>query len=790
MKPSLIARARDCLPGKKHFSLGLVLTLVLGASAQTATPRLPQAHGWVKTTSEMSPVERFTPPLDPAMVFSRPGQLAILPLVPQSAIEALKQQSALESDRRLQIGLNRTLENPMIVNRFTTRSAEWTLMTNGWRMLAAQVASAGAVGMRLHFEKVSLPSGAQILIYDPARPTAANIVLDSQSFGTAPDLWTPTLFAEQAGIECQLPPGVDPVKVAFTISAVSHIYTAPVHPSFLKDGSCENDVTCYPDYNQQAAGVALISYVHGGNTYLCNGCLLATTHHTSAEYFLTARHCIGNPTAASTLEFYWLFQTRECNGAPPELTSVPKTTSGADFLATGISDFTLVRLRRPAPAGAYFLGWSVNRPNYGDGVVGIHHPDGGYKRISFGSFIGSDIYYWGVGWSSGVTEPGSSGSPLFNSDHQVIGQLTGGWDGPGSSCVNPGAPDQYGRFDVTYPYIKKFIDPSGSSGGPPPVAGTFYGLFYDQSTGVIPGSSGALTVTTTAKGKLTGKVQMAASSYAFTGQLDMHGVAIITVNRRDLGPLAVQLQINIDQGSDTLTGLLSDGTWTATLNGDRAVFDGKTASSVQTGRHTLIIRPNSDAGPGGDSYGTCVVDKTGRLTFVSSLSDGTRVTQSTFVSRNGQSPLYVSLYSGQGYLFTWLTFSSTDTSDLTSQVYWNNSKLGFSVVSDLNGSVYNPPVFGGTNLNFTDATLTLRGGGLSQDLQGRVQMRSDGRLTSSSSLRVTLSFASQTGIFKGSLTDPATKRSLHVHGVALQKQNLAAGYFTNRNQSGEVLIQP
>src|SRR6267378_1533026 len=242
MKPLLIALARDCLSGRKHFSLGLVLTVVLGASAQTTTPRLPQALGWVKTTSEMSPVERFTPPLDPAMVFSRPGQLAILSPVPQAAIEALKQQSALESNRRLQIGLNRTLDNPIIVNRSTTRSAEWTLMTNGWRMLAAQVASAGAVGMRMHFERVCLPFGAQILIYDPARPTAANFVLDSQSFGTAPDLWTPTLFAEQAGIECQLPPGVDPVKVAFTISAVSHIYTAPVHPSFLKDGSCENDV--------------------------------------------------------------------------------------------------------------------------------------------------------------------------------------------------------------------------------------------------------------------------------------------------------------------------------------------------------------------------------------------------------------------------------------------------------------------------------------------------------------------------------------------------------------------
>jgi hypothetical protein len=42
----------------------------------------------------------------------------------------------------------------------------------------------------------------------------------------------------------------------------------------------------------------------------------------------------------------------------------------------------------------------------------------------------------------GVTEGGSSGSPIFNDKHQIIGTLTGG----GSFCTSPTSPDYYGRM--------------------------------------------------------------------------------------------------------------------------------------------------------------------------------------------------------------------------------------------------------------------------------------------------------------------------------------------------------
>jgi lysyl endopeptidase len=55
---------------------------------------------------------------------------------------------------------------------------------------------------------------------------------------------------------------------------------------------------------------------------------------------------------------------------------------------------------------------------------------------------------WIVNWNSGITEGGSSGSPLFDQNHRVVGQLGGG----PSSCTATAAcrQDAYGRFDNSW----------------------------------------------------------------------------------------------------------------------------------------------------------------------------------------------------------------------------------------------------------------------------------------------------------------------------------------------------
>src|SRR5690606_8890123 len=122
------------------------------------------------------------------------------------------------------------------------------------------------------------------------------------------------------------------------------------------------------------------------------------------------------------------------------------------------SDFTLLQLLQPPQEdwNVKYAGWDATG-EVGMKVVAIHHPSTDEKSISFendpvtlSSYLGStspgDSTHIRVeDWDKGTTEPGSSGSPLFDENHRVIGQLHGGW----ASCKNNLA-DYYGRFHSSW----------------------------------------------------------------------------------------------------------------------------------------------------------------------------------------------------------------------------------------------------------------------------------------------------------------------------------------------------
>ena len=108
----------------------------------------------------------------------------------------------------------------------------------------------------------------------------------------------------------------------------------------------------------------------------------------------------------------------------------------------------------------------------GTEVTAIHHPEGQAKRISFGTITDTGSARDGqrlkpidrfheIHWQQGTTEPGSSGCPLFiKANPLIVGQLYGGY----ASCDSMTEPDYFGRFDVTYPLVEKWLSPSTSGG--------------------------------------------------------------------------------------------------------------------------------------------------------------------------------------------------------------------------------------------------------------------------------------------------------------------------------------
>jgi hypothetical protein len=342
---------------------------------------------------------------------------------------------------------------------------EWSTLPDGTRVASVAITSAGAVGIRVEFAQLLLPSGAYAQVYG----NDSNQVFGP--FDAIPagmeTLWAPTVGGGEARIEIVVPAVVSLSQVQVTVRRVVHQYLDPAALAKAA-GGCNLDVTCYPTWATTALGVGGLGSIGNSGSLFCTCTLLNDNDPcTDTPYVLTANHCIRNQTQSNTLEFYWEYDTNSCNGSAPNPASVPRTTGGADFLAGsggtgatgGGNDFTLLRLRNAPPGNLTRVGFNSAVQPLGTQVTCVHHPRGDFKRIAFGNLSNSNNihanFYHEVTWAQGTTEPGSSGSVLMRTDtQQIIGQLWGG----GASCSNLLAPDYYGRFDKTYPVIASYLN--------------------------------------------------------------------------------------------------------------------------------------------------------------------------------------------------------------------------------------------------------------------------------------------------------------------------------------------
>ncbi len=241
---------------------------------------------------------------------------------------------------------------------------------------------------------------------------------------------------------------------------------------------CEVNINC-PEgaaWQNEKNAVARILFTSGAYSYYCTGALVGNTAKTYDPYFLTANHCINKESEAQSAVFYFGLEANGCNDVPY---NNGHTLSGSDLIASGKVngvthlDFSLLKLSSVPPISynPYYAGWSrVSSAASIDSVVCIHHPQGDLKKISksfrplsVGSFTGYDQYsHWLISrWDVGATEGGSSGSPLFDNQRHIIGDLTGGQ----ATCDNP-VNDYFAQFyqswdkyNDTLAQLKHWLDP-------------------------------------------------------------------------------------------------------------------------------------------------------------------------------------------------------------------------------------------------------------------------------------------------------------------------------------------
>ena len=337
--------------------------------------------------------------------------------------------------------------------------------------------------------------------------------------------------------------------------------------------------------------------------------------------------------------------------------------------------------------------------------------------------------------------------------------------------------------------------------------GTFNGLFLDTND-VTEASSGFFTLALTKSGTFTGKIMTSGSTYSLptTAPFGAGGQVQFTVPTRQ-NTLTFNLQLDTtDPASQQITGTVSDGAWTAALTADRAVFSASTNKALNyEGQYTLAIAGSDDpaASPGGFGCATLSISSAGLITMAGNLADGTAISQSVSVSKDGLWPFYASYAAppagNGGAVFGWLTFSNQPASDLGGTLYWFRPagktpavyQGGFTNLAvPVIGSAYNPankPL-----LALTNGQVTLDGGNLPFTITNQITLEPNGTLTVSppNTNKLALKITKTTGALSGSFANPSNpKQSITIKGVLLQNQTNAAGYFLGTNQSGAFLLE-
>ncbi len=334
--------------------------------------------------------------------------------------------------------------------------------------------------------------------------------------------------------------------------------------------------------------------------------------------------------------------------------------------------------------------------------------------------------------------------------------------------------------------------------------GTYKGLFAPTNPAARQQTnSGSFAFNVTSSGAVSGNLSLGGQTVPFSGKFNLGGTATNIVLKREPS-LTTTLQL--DFADQSVSGAVSNSAFTAELNGDRDVFSSSRKATEFEGQYTLVIPGTSDsnAGPFGVSYGTVKVSALGTITLAGSLADGTAISQSSVVSKDGFWPLYVSLYGGKGSLWGWNYFNFTNHTITSAPVLsWinetNSSKTavyrsGFTnQEATLNGGLY-VSTNTLTNIWPADLTATLEGGGLLAAITNSVTIAANDRIAVTNSLdtnKLTLTVHKSTGVISGSFANPdGTKRTIKVNGVILQGETNAQGYFLGTNQSGRFTLDP
>ena len=352
------------------------------------------------------------------------------------------------------------------------------VLDNGDTIWRLRLQSDDAIGMKVYFNQFFLAENSSLMIYSQQNdmiegPFTSDNNHDDMEFSHA------LIKGSILTLEYLEPANLTESSL-LNISNVYHAYK-DILGFYESDGNrnCGVNTACdNGDYEDQINSVIFLDM----NGYICSAALVNNTSFDLTPYVLTAYHCVDpeTPGEHNYFTFYFKHQASSCSGSSG---SYSYSRTGSTLRSSYYySDFALLEMDYTPAASfnGYYAGWdrSSTSPQVS---AGIHHPGGQAKKINYDNndTASSDGWYstnthWRLSWDEGGTEGGSSGSPLFDENKLIVGQLHGGSGECGSGT------DYYGKMSTSCTgggsnttRLSDWLDPIGA--GQTSISGTYNG---------------------------------------------------------------------------------------------------------------------------------------------------------------------------------------------------------------------------------------------------------------------------------------------------------------------------
>ena len=363
-----------------------------------------------------------------------------------------------------------------------SNAGDWSTLPDGNRIWQMNLHAKGAIALMVYYSDFYIPEGGKLFIYNADKSHILGAYTQN-TYPTGGRFATEFVAGDNLALEYVAAPSGEMPRIEIEAIGYGYSNLSVINGAVSlrrESASCEVNVNCEEGnaWQNQKKGVCYMTQRIQNRTYICSGSLVNNTAQDLKPYILTAQHCAcdNNNVVASADDmkqwiFYFHHEMEGCSNSSSSVTA--KTIVGCSKIAATMTNnesdglLVLANTAIPADYDVYYNGWDRRNIPANSGVS-IHHPQGDYKKIS--TFFSTAIHYtfksndgitgdtnahWDVTFDKtanghGVTEDGSSGSPLFNENKLITGTLTGG----NSSCSFPIGLNIYGKISYHWDRYK------------------------------------------------------------------------------------------------------------------------------------------------------------------------------------------------------------------------------------------------------------------------------------------------------------------------------------------------